>query len=236
MKEKDHADKTVLILLSATLAVVLVVALSITVFTSEGDGGNSSGSSATSQSGSGTTAITDPVVNGSGGTGTGTSPNITLEEYERAHANGPGPGAENPPLPSGDTATHTGTALMTAMVGGQTFKIEVAVTIKLDSMGGFAFAYAGTGTVPVSLGGNVNATADYQVGGDFTGTVSGEAFTGSGPANVQATVNMPGMAPQSGSSTQQLNITGTMHDAGNGVIEGDFSGGAYTGTFRAVKS
>lgn len=240
MKNEDHYEKSTLIALAIALAVVLVVALSITVFTAESDGGGAGGNGAAGPDGGtegmGHTPGTGSTA-GSGDTGTSAPENtgITIQEYEQAVSSGPGPGAESPPLPSGEPATHEGTALMTAMVSGQTFKIEVAVTVKLDGSGGFAFAYAGTGTVPVSLGADVAATADYKVGGSFTGTVNDGAFTGNGPAAVEATVNIPGMAPQSGSTTQQLTITGNFHEAGDGIIEGEFNGGTYTGTFRAIK-
>lgn len=232
MKDKDPSSKKINILVLSVLAAILVAVLFVTIFTGSGD----NESDVAGQDDSEVETTEEIVTTNPGGPGTTTNAGISMEEYEQAVATGPGAGTENPPLPSGEPATHKGTALMTAMVSGQTFKIEVAVTVKLDGAGGFVFAYAGTGTVPVNLGANVAATADYQVGGTFTGTVSDGAFTGSGPAAVQATVNMPGMAPQSGNTTEQLTITGSLHEAGEGVIEGNFAGGAYSGTFRAVKS
>lgn len=182
---------------------------------------------------------------GNGGTGTG---------RPAAEGNGAGPpgsqqpGAGNagsaqggnplsntapPPLPSGEPATHYGEARLTTVVSGQTFTVDVGITVRLDGAGGFLFAYAGTGTVPVYMAPGVAATADYGISGSFDGTIEGEAFSGSGPAAIQATVAIPGMSPQGGGSTEQLTIRGTMRETEEGRLEGEFTGGSYSGTFRA---
>jgi hypothetical protein len=174
------------------------------------------------------TTTPNPGTSSSGSTGGRTN----NPSGPRDHT-GPGPGAPAPPLPSGEAASHEGKASLTTTVSGQSYTIEVAVSIKLDQAGGYSFAYDGTGTVPVNLGADVAATADYTVNGSFSGTIDGEAFSGSGPAAIQATVKVPGMSPQSGNSTEQLTIKGSMHEVDGGGLEGDFAGGSYAGTFWA---
>ncbi len=85
----------------------------------------------------------------------------------------------------------------------------------------------------MNIGPGVAVNADYAIYGDFTGAVDGEAFTGTGPATIKATVTVPGMSPQSGGSTEQLVIQGTMRETEEGRLEGEFVGGSYSGTFWA---
>ena len=215
--------------LAAVLALLLLCVIVAAVLISSPGEGQLNGSDDVSEQGAVRNNATTP---NSGSPSSGfTGGRTTNPSGSRDHT-APGPGA-TASLPSGEAASHEGKARLTTMVSGQSYTIEVAVSIKLDQAGGYSFAYAGTGTVPVNLGADVAATADYTVDGNFTGNLDGEAFSGAGPATIQATVKVPGMSPQSGNSTEQLTIKGNMHEVDGGRLEGDFAGGSYAGTFWA---
>lgn len=220
--------------LAVVLAMLLLTAVVAAVLYSPPPESQADGSSdeTWSQEGTARNNATTPSTN-PGSSSSNPSGGRTTSPSKPRNQTGPGPGANTPTLPSGEAASHVGKASLTTMVSGQSYTIEVAVTIKLGEEGDFAFAYAGTGTVPVNLGADVAATADYTVEGNFSGSLSGESFSGNGPATIQATVKIPGVSPQNGNSTEQLTIKGTMHEGEEGRLEGDFSGGSYSGTFWA---
>ncbi len=215
--------------LATVLALLLLFTIVAVILVSGPAESQVNGSSDELYSGQGTT----PKNPTSPSTNPGTSGGKSTNPSKPRNQTGPGPGAPAPSLPSGEAASHEGSATLTTTVSGQSYTIEVAVSVKLDQAGGYSFAYSGAGTVPVNFGANVGAIAEYTVNGSFSGTLDGEAFSGSGPASIQATVQVPGMSPQSGKTTEQLTIKGSMHEVGGGRLEGDFVGGSYAGTFWA---
>lgn len=221
-----RAGAVLAVVLAMLLLAVIVASVLVSVPVESQENGAGDGV----QSGSGSTTRNGTTPPPNPGSSSGGKPAVPSKPKNQTR---PGPGAPNPPLPSGEAASHVGKADLTTSVSGQTYTIEVAVSIKLDETGGFSFAYEGTGTVPVNLGADIAATADYVVKGSFDGTLNGESFSGNGPATIQATIKIPGTSPQSGNSTEQLTIEGSMHKVEGGRLEGDFTGGSYSGTFRA---
>jgi hypothetical protein len=230
MKEKPAARGAAL---AVALALLLLAAVVAAVLMSSPGENQVNGSDDETRSEQGTVRNNTTTTPNPGNPSSGSTGGRKTNPSRPTDHTGAGPGASAPSLPSGDAASHEGKARLTTTVSGQSYTIEVAVSVKLDQAGGYSFAYAGTGTVPVNLGADVAATADYAVNGSFSGTLDGEAFSGSGPATIQATVKVPGMSPQSGNSTEQLTIKGSMHEVDGGGLEGDFAGGSYAGTFWA---
>jgi hypothetical protein len=225
---KRFSKGTVVMASIIALLVVGAVVAVVLAFVS-GDSGEAGGNGSGQETGQ---TIVEGTGPGPSGSASGSEQSGTGDAGSAQAAN-PLNEAAPPPLPAGETATHQGQARLTTVVSGQNFSVDVGITIKMDGADGFLFAYAGTGTVPVNMGPGVAVTADYAISGNFTGAVDGEAFTGTGPATVQATVTIPGMGPQRGGSTEQLVIRGTMRETEGGRLEGEFVGGSYSGTFWA---